>query len=113
MGISAYEVDGIKCLWVYVISTVIRIGPDRAYPLHFTRPQLLLLLPVLLPVLLPLLTFEEFFFAIRCSFLQLNCHRITLIRIGPDRAYPLYFTHPQLLLLPLLFFYIFGPYPLK
>ncbi len=33
--------------------TWIRIGPDRAYPLHFTRPQLLLLLPVLLlPVLL-------------------------------------------------------------
>ena len=30
---------------------LIRIGPDRAYPLHFTRPQLLLL-PVLLPVLL-------------------------------------------------------------
>ncbi len=26
----------------------IRIGPDRAYPLHFTRLQLLLLLPVLL-----------------------------------------------------------------
>ncbi len=34
-------------------SKLIRIGPDRAYPLHFTRPQLLLLL--LLPVLLPLL----------------------------------------------------------
>ncbi len=30
--------------------SAIRIGPDRAYPLHFTRPQLLLLLPVLLPV---------------------------------------------------------------
>ncbi len=29
----------------------IRIGSDRAYPLHFTHPQLLLLtLPVLLPV---------------------------------------------------------------
>ncbi len=27
---------------------IIRIGPDRAYPLHFTRPHLLLLLPVLL-----------------------------------------------------------------
>ncbi len=26
---------------------LIRIGPDRAYPLHFTHPQLLLLLPVL------------------------------------------------------------------
>ena len=32
---------------------VVRIGPDRAYPLHFTHPQLLLLL-LLLPVL-PLL----------------------------------------------------------
>ena len=28
---------------------IFRIGPDRAHPLHFTRPQLLL--PVLLPVL--------------------------------------------------------------
>ncbi len=28
--------------------TNIRIGPDRAYPLHFTHPQLLLLLPLLL-----------------------------------------------------------------
>ncbi len=28
------------------LSENIRIGPDRAYPLHFTRPQLLLL-PVL------------------------------------------------------------------
>ncbi len=34
-----------------LIGWVIRIGPDRAYPLHFTRPQLVLL-PVLLPVLL-------------------------------------------------------------
>ncbi len=45
----------------HVILSLIRIGPDRAYPLHFTRPQLLL--PVL-PVLLPLLcvceiTFEQ------------------------------------------------------
>ncbi len=70
---------------------IFRIGPDRAYPLHFTRPQLLLLL--LLPVLLPVLLL-----------LPLLC--------VCDRAYPLYFTHPQLLLL-LLFFYLFGPYPLK
>ncbi len=43
--------------WDFTLSEIIfeiRIGPDRAYPLHFTRPQLLLLL--LLPVLLlPLL----------------------------------------------------------
>ena len=29
----------------------IRIGPDRAYPLHFTHPQLLLLLLPVLPLL--------------------------------------------------------------
>ncbi len=32
-----------------LVTLSIRIGPDRAYPLHFTRPQLLL--PVLLPLL--------------------------------------------------------------
>ena len=29
------------------LASPIMIGPDRAYPLHFTRPQMLLLLPVL------------------------------------------------------------------
>ncbi len=32
-------------------SVFIRIGPDRAYPLHFTRPQLLLPVLPLLPLL--------------------------------------------------------------
>ncbi len=31
-----------------------------------------------------------------------NLHKTAQIRIGPDRAYPLHFTHPQLLLLPVL-----------
>ena len=35
---------------------IFRIGPDRAYPLHFTRPQLLLL-PLLLGWNLFLLVF--------------------------------------------------------
>ncbi len=83
-GLKSYHDRDVVNIYPVIQShPVIRIGPDRAYPLHFTRPQLLLLLPVLLPVLLllPLL-------------------------------YPLYFTHPHLLLL-LLFFYLFGPYPLK
>ena len=39
----------------------IRIGPDKAYPLHFTHPQLLLLLP-----LLPLLCVCEMFLSLLC-----------------------------------------------
>ncbi len=42
-----------------IVNAFIRIGPDRAYPLHFTRPQLLLLL-LLLPVL-PVLRFFSVF----------------------------------------------------
>ncbi len=58
--IMYYDMKYLKPLKNNVIILIspghnIRIGPDRAYPLHFTRPQLLLL-PVLLPVLLlPLL----------------------------------------------------------
>ncbi len=35
-----------------LLGVVIRIGPDRAYPLHFTHPQLLLLPVLLLPVMM-------------------------------------------------------------
>ena len=35
-------------LFITFPKIIIRIGPDRAYPLHFTHLQLLLLLPVLL-----------------------------------------------------------------
>ncbi len=69
-----------KVCQVSFVTTIIRTGPDRAYPLHFTRPQLLLL-PVLLPVLLlpvlPLLCVRETGFGVqRC--LELNVSVITL-----------------------------------
>ncbi len=50
--------DSKVCPRCEVSKEVFRIGPDRAYPLHFTRPQLLL--PVLL--LLLLITFQPFNF---------------------------------------------------
>ncbi len=66
-----------------LIGWVIRIGPDRAYPLHFTRPQLVLL-PVLLPVLLllPVLCVYETGFEWRALFIMLtlmiDCWNITM-----------------------------------
>ncbi len=45
-----------------------------------------------------------------CPKIQKNTH---FIRIGPDRAYPLHFTHPQLLLLPLLLLPMFSLVPLS
>ncbi len=51
-GLSLFEILGTMMYtkYLYFSRGNIRIGPDRAYPLHFTHPQLLL--PVLLPVLL-------------------------------------------------------------
>ncbi len=52
---------------------IFRIGPDRAYPLHFTRPQLLL--PVLL--LLP-------FLSLLCiSGMKLGWNLFLLVFLGP------------------------------
>ena len=79
----------------------IRIGPDRAYHLHFTLPQLLLLLQLLQLRLRNGIEKESISFCIwSLSFEILKFH--ALIRIGPDRAYPLHFTLLQLLLLQLL-----------
>ncbi len=49
--------SGLFFLFGLILLKNNRIGPDRAHPLHFTRPQLMLLPVLLLPVLLQYLPY--------------------------------------------------------